>query len=67
VRLRLLGEFEECSNGDDIAAQNCSRILVNVNASADDKWWYWLVLILLFVTLRLAALLVLKKKATSFY
>lgn len=78
VRLGLLGEFEECatkcessnagcSDGDILAATNCNKILQNVNASVDEKWWYWLVLVGLFVFLRLSALIVLRKKATSFY
>ena len=67
VRLGLLGEFEMCSNGNDTAAENCSQILVNVNASANEKWWYWLVLVALFVVLRISALFVLRKKATTFY
>jgi len=67
VRLGLLGEFQECASGDDLAATNCRRILSNVNADADDKWWYWLVLISLFVVLRVSALFVLKRKASTFY
>ncbi len=67
VRLGLLAEFEECSDGEGAAALNCERILINVNADAKDKWWYWLVLIALFAVLRLSALLVLRRKATSFY
>ena len=49
------------------AGTNCNRILQNVNADSEDKWWYWLVLISLFVFLRVSALLVLKRKATTFY
>jgi ABC-type multidrug transport system permease subunit len=67
VRLGLLAEFEECSNGGDDAAINCSRVLSNVNADANEKWWYWVVLIGLFVLLRLWALLLLRAKATTFY
>lgn len=67
VRLGLLGEFEECSNGNDIAASNCSQILDNVKAESDDEWWYWLVLLILFAVLRISALLILRKKATTFY
>jgi ABC-type multidrug transport system permease subunit len=69
VRLGLLAEFEDCAyNGDNAqAAQNCERILVNVNADPDEKWWYWLVILALFAVLRLSALFVLRKKANAFY
>ena len=67
VRLGLLAEFGECASGNDVAAQNCRSVLTNVNANEEDKWLYWVVLIALFVVMRLGALLVLKRKATSFY
>lgn len=69
VRLGLLAEFGDCANGavDDQAAINCRRILVNVNADADEKWWYWVVIVSLFVVLRVTALFVLRKKANTFY
>jgi ABC-type multidrug transport system ATPase subunit len=67
VRLGLLGEFEECANGDDKAAMNCDMVLENVNADPDGKWWYWTVLAALFVGLRLSAMWILKKKATEFF
>jgi len=68
VRLGLLAEFEGCtSDTDELIASNCSKILSNVNADPSEKWWYWLILGILFVVLRLAALWVLKNKASSFY
>jgi hypothetical protein len=41
--------------------------LANVKANPDDTWWYWIILCGQFVVFRLAALLVLRLKASRFY
>ena len=67
VRLGLLAEFEECAKEDNIAGENCKKVLLNANADPDKKWLYWLVLIGLLTVVRFGALIVLKRKALKFY
>jgi len=72
VRLGLLAEFDECASeridgNPTMSSLNCQQILTNVGADPDEEWWYWLVIIALFCVTRLAALFVLKAKASSFY
>jgi len=59
IRLALIAEFEECG-------LTCKVFVLKLNAHEKDIWWYWLALIALCVNFRLAALLVLKRKATRF-
>lgn len=64
VRVLLVAEFDGCAiEPDDL----CSTTLNNVNADPDETWWNWLVLIVLFIAFRLAALYVLRQKATKFF
>jgi len=66
VRIVSVAEFSEC-NGDLRGQNNCDTMLSNIGANEDDVWWYWLVLVCIFAVARLAALIVLKRKATKFF
>lgn len=66
IRLSLVAEFDrDC--GSPEADANCQGILVRIDANQNDVWWYWLVLVGLFAFFRIAAVVVLRKKATKFY
>ena len=65
VRLALVAEFKDC--GDGQAGINCANLLDNIEADEDETWWYWLVLLVLFAAFRLAALYILRRKATKFF
>jgi len=64
TRLMVIEEFEACSGP---GSENCQRIIDSIDAEPDDIWWYWLVLLGLFAFFRVAALLILRKKATKFF
>ena len=71
VRILLIGEFggDRCDNvrTPPEVPTSCESIIANSGAKEDDTWWYYLVLLLLFVIFRLAALVILRKKANKFY
>jgi ABC-type multidrug transport system permease subunit len=63
VGIVLAAEFGH-GRCDSVSPPNyCEAVLDNVQSNPDDTWWYYLVLLGLFVFLRLAALIVLKRKA----
>jgi len=62
--LAYIYEFEDCGGGQ--AELNCDAILSQNNVSPDDKWWYWLAMMTIFCVFRLAALVVLRKKGSTF-
>lgn len=64
VRLALIAQFRDCSEGTDVAADNCEKILDSGSADLDSVWLYWLLLIGLFVVFRVSAILALKAKAS---
>ena len=66
VRIVAIAEFDDC-NGEDRGQENCDMMLKNIGANEDEQWWYWLVLVCIFVVARIAALFVLKRKATKFF
>ena len=66
IRLALVAEFDrDCGSPD--ANASCKRVLNSIDARQDDVWWYWVVLVGLFAFFRVAAVAVLRKKATKFY
>jgi len=67
ARLSFSYEFDNCNDEEDLlAAKNCDNILQQNGVDLEDRWWYWLALLALFAAFRLAALYVLRRKATDF-
>jgi len=64
VRLGLAAEFGDCAR-DGI--DSCRGVLTSVQVYELEEWVYWLILVSLFVVFRLAALIILRKKATKFF
>ena len=58
VRIALLAEFGDC------AAASCQALLESNNVREIAAHWYWLILVAIFVAFRLAAMIVLKRRAT---
>jgi ABC-type multidrug transport system permease subunit len=67
VRILMVAEFQDCDPSNPQANDMCNGLLSNVDADPDETWWNWLVLCGLFVVFRLAALVVLRRKATKFF
>jgi ABC-type multidrug transport system permease subunit len=63
VRLLLVAEFKSCAETEPA----CATLLDGVNANPNETYWYWIVLVGLFVVFRIAALLILRHKATIFF
>lgn len=64
VRILLVSEFDrDC--GGAFADGLCQYVLDTAEASSEHVWCYWLLLLILLVGFRLAALLILKKKAKT--
>jgi ABC-type multidrug transport system permease subunit len=64
IRILLVEEFGDgCGEGQ----ADCDRTIELVGADPDETWWNWVALIMLFVVCRLAALIVLRKKALKFF
>eukprot|EP00529_Nitzschia_sp_RCC80_P009532 CAMPEP_0113467786 /NCGR_PEP_ID=MMETSP0014_2-20120614/15001_1 /TAXON_ID=2857 /ORGANISM="Nitzschia sp." /LENGTH=765 /DNA_ID=CAMNT_0000360119 /DNA_START=192 /DNA_END=2489 /DNA_ORIENTATION=+ /assembly_acc=CAM_ASM_000159 len=66
VKIIMAAEFGNGRCGDNIP-NYCEQTLSNANVNTDDVWWYYLVLLLLFLFFRLAALFMLRRKASKFY
>jgi len=64
VRLGLIAEFGDCSEGTGIAADNCENALESGGADVDSVWWYWVMLVGLFVVIRVSAIVALKSRAS---
>lgn len=64
VRLALEGEFNNCAEEGN---PQCEDILNVSNVYQMDIYIYWIILLVLFVFFRISALLVLKRKASTFY
>ena len=68
VRIVMIEELNDGDCGDTEQADNaCARLLDNLDAESDEAWYYWLVLVVLFVVFRVAALVILQRKATKFF
>lgn len=67
VRLALEAEFGECADNPSFNPNFCETLLQASNVYQIPIYGYWLILIALFVFFRVSALLVLKKKAMSFF
>lgn len=74
VRLMLDGEFRECSNASIAQGEQgnmpmmnpCEQLLTISNVDQLPMFVYWIILIGIFVFFRVAALVVLKKKALTY-
>jgi len=64
VRLGLIAQFRDCSEGTGVAADNCEKALEAGSADLDSVLLYWLLLIGLFVVFRVGAIFALKAKAS---
>jgi len=65
VRLALKYEFQECA--EDAGGNSCAKLLENSNVDQLPAYAYWLILVALFLFFRISALLVLKRKAMTFF
>lgn len=65
LRIMLVEEFENCSS-DPKALDQCNQILDSIGADPNETWWNWLVLLSLLFGFRIAAVLVLRRKAKKF-
>merc|ERR1719223_779432 len=66
VRIVLGNEFGH-GRCDGLTPNLCNEILSQVEIKVDETWWYYLVLLGLFTFFRMLALVLLKRKATTFY
>ena len=68
LRILLVAEFENCGGtANPTWSDSCNALIVNVGANPNDTWWYWIVLTMLFAVFRVAALVVLRKKASKYF
>jgi len=67
VRLALDAEFRECAEDEEFNPNHCGTLLVASNVDQIPIYGYWLILIGLFFFFRISALIVLKRKALSFF
>jgi ABC-type multidrug transport system permease subunit len=67
VRIAVEAEFRDCASNENFIPNFCQNLLEASNVDQIPIYGYWLILIALFVFFRVAALLVLKQKAMTFF
>lgn len=67
VRIALEAEFSDCAANESYIPNYCQTLLEASNVYQIPIYGYWLILIALFIFFRVTALLVLKRKAMTFF